>query len=86
MSGVGLVNVDVLARSRAVGDLPTLTRHLGFPILSARLGASVLFHEHVGVDLAGSFSPIGFERASLLLGVIVDSGVLEATPPRRPAR
>lgn len=68
LAGVGLVNLELDLHSRAIGDLPTIKRSPVLPLFAARLGTRVMFSEHVGVDVSGTFSPVGYERASLLVG------------------
>jgi hypothetical protein len=72
--GAQFTRTSITVRSAQLGEVQTMSRPFITPLLAPRLGVKILLAKPVSLDLAGSMSPIGIERASIYAGLTFSIG------------
>jgi hypothetical protein len=66
--GMTVAKIDVDVRSAMLGDVQTLSRSFLTPLIAPRVGALIRLGRGFSLDVSGSATPVGLERASLCVG------------------
>lgn len=72
--GAQFSRTSITVRSDQLGEVQTMNRQFTTPLLAPRLGVKILLAKPISLDLAGSMSPFGIERASVFAGLTFSFG------------